>query len=82
MFLNNHSSAFLLHDIRVVKNVACLSSLIFRFELIKSSQKHAVITNSYNTILNDYTWIKPKQSNNICVLLTWQLSWPTSRQKL
>ena len=28
MFLTNHSSAFLLHDVRVVKNVACLSSLI------------------------------------------------------
>ena len=25
MFLTNHSSAFLLHDVRVVKNVACLS---------------------------------------------------------
>ena len=23
MFLTNHSSAFLLHDVRVVKNVAC-----------------------------------------------------------
>ena len=28
MFLTNHSSAFFLHDVRVVKNVACLSSLI------------------------------------------------------
>ena len=28
MFLTNHSSAFLLHDVRVVKNVACLSSLV------------------------------------------------------
>ena len=28
MFLTNHSSAFLLHDVRVVKNVACLSSLL------------------------------------------------------
>ena len=28
MFLTNHSSAFLLHDVRVVKNVACLSSLM------------------------------------------------------
>ena len=28
MFLTNHSSPFLLHDVRVVKNVACLSSLI------------------------------------------------------
>ena len=27
MFLTNHSSAFLLHDVRVPKNVACLSSL-------------------------------------------------------
>ena len=26
MFLTSHSSAFLLHDVRVVKNVACLSS--------------------------------------------------------
>ena len=30
MFLTNHSSAFLLHDVRVVKNVACLSSLMLR----------------------------------------------------
>ena len=57
------------------------ASQIFRFKLMKL-WKHAVITNSYNTILNDYTWIKLKQSDNICVLLTWQLSWPTSRQKL
>ena len=28
MFLTNHSSALLLYDVRVVKNVACLSSLI------------------------------------------------------
>ena len=28
MFLANHSSAFLLHDVRVVKNVASLSSLL------------------------------------------------------
>ena len=28
MFLTNHSSAFLLHDVRVVKNVASLSSLM------------------------------------------------------
>ena len=28
MLLTNHSSAFLLHDVRVVKNVACLSSLL------------------------------------------------------
>ena len=28
MFLTNHSSAVLLHDVRVVKNVACLSSLL------------------------------------------------------
>ena len=28
MFLTNHSSAFLLHDVRVVKNVACLSHLV------------------------------------------------------
>ena len=28
MFLTNHSSPFLLHDVRVVKNVACLSSLL------------------------------------------------------
>ena len=28
MCLTNHSSAFLLHDVRVVKNVACLSSLL------------------------------------------------------
>ena len=28
MFLTSHSSAFLLHDVRVVKNVACLSSLM------------------------------------------------------
>ena len=28
MFLTNHSSAFLLYDVRVVKNVACLSSLL------------------------------------------------------
>ena len=28
MFLSNHSSAFLLNDVRVVKNVACLSSLL------------------------------------------------------
>ena len=27
MCLTNHTSAFLLHDVRVVKNVACLSSL-------------------------------------------------------
>ena len=27
MFLTNHGSGFLLHDVRVVKNVACLSSL-------------------------------------------------------
>ena len=25
-------------------------------------------------ILNQYTWIKPKQSDNTCVLLTWQLT--------
>ena len=29
MFLTNHSSACLLHYVRVVKNVACLSSLLF-----------------------------------------------------
>ena len=28
MFLTNHSSPFSLHDVRVVKNVACLSSLL------------------------------------------------------
>ena len=28
MFLTNHISAFLLHDVRFVKNVACLSSLL------------------------------------------------------
>ena len=28
MCLTNHSSAFLLHDVRVVKNIACLSSLL------------------------------------------------------
>ena len=48
------------------------ASQIFRFKRIKL-EKHAVITNSYDTILNDYTWIKLKQSDNICVLLTWQL---------
>ena len=32
MFLTNHSSAFLFHDVRVVKNVACLSSLLFKNE--------------------------------------------------
>ena len=34
MFLTNHSSAFLLHDVRVVKNVACLSSLLRGCHLI------------------------------------------------
>ena len=37
MFLTNHSSAFLLHDICVVKNVACLSSLLIHKD-IKSIQ--------------------------------------------
>ena len=31
MFLTNHNSAFLLHDVRVVKNVASLSSLLLGF---------------------------------------------------
>ena len=46
MFLTNHSSAFLLHDVRVVKNVACLSSLItykkrglFKMVISKASRK-------------------------------------------
>ena len=46
---------------------------IFHFKLMKH-QRHAAITSSYSKILNQYTWIKLKQSDNICVLLTWQLT--------
>ena len=35
MFLTNHSSAFLLNDVRVVKNVACLSSLLTLAHLLE-----------------------------------------------
>ena len=33
MFLTNHSSAFLLHDVRVVKNVACMLKLPIKSQL-------------------------------------------------
>ena len=48
MFLTNHSSAFWLHDVRVVKNVACLSSLL-------SLQRRRILTNQ-NAGKSMVTW--------------------------
>ena len=64
-----------------VQPSSCLDVVVYMLNCV--FWRHILLEmDSYNTILNDYTWIKLKQSDNICVLLTWQLSWPTSRQKL
>ena len=47
MFLTNHSSAFLLYDVRVVKNVACLSSLLFQE---KPSPEHSFSENYHGHV--------------------------------
>ena len=57
MCLTNHSSAFVVHDVRVVKNVACLSSLLkesfgisFPFRNLNLIKK--IIQNTFNDMIS------------------------------
>ena len=72
MFLTNHSSAFLLHDVRVVKNVACLSSLIIQLVTIRISSFRRFtaspisLTTKEKKVLNRQHKI-PENLNSVCL---------------
>ena len=60
MFLTNHSSAFLLHDVRVVKNVASLSSLLIHVqrEILTLSSKDTIFRQTTPYLTRPFIAIK------------------------
>ena len=79
MFLTNHSSAFLLHDVRVVKNFACLSSLMSILQrwcnVLKTmlKQRWILVANWRRTINPDST-LKQRPFYNVNAT-SWEQRW-------
>ena len=68
MFLTSHSSAFLLHDVRVVKNVACLSSLLVNSGCPRGSWPMAIVEE-----------VLPDEHVTACVKLLFEPTMESSR---